>query len=146
MLLPLRIDPVGVYRFKVEIGGIQVGGFTEVSGLELEIETEQIYEGGLSNSVHVLPKKVKYKNIVLKKGIANGSELIDWFRDCINGNITRRYGSIILYDSIGEPVKVWSFTSAYPVKCSWSSLNAKGSQEVAIETIELAHESLTIVL
>ncbi|HEX2927232.1 MAG TPA: phage tail protein [Ruminiclostridium sp.] len=137
-------DPVGVYRFKVEIDGLQVGGFSEVQGLEMELETEEIKEGGLNNLVHKLPKKIKFSNLIFKKGVTSNSELINWFNNCITGTVNRKNGSVTLNDSEGNPVISWIFLGAYPVKCSWSSLNAKGSQEVAIETVEFIHSGLRI--
>lgn len=139
-----NIDPVGVYRFKVEVDGLQVGGFAEIQGLEMELETEEIKEGGLNNLVHNLPKKVKFKNLVFKRGVTTNSVLLDWFNDCTSGTISRKNGSVMLYDSEGYPVICWIFIAAYPVKCSWSSLNAKGAQEVAIETIEFAHSGIRV--
>ncbi|KNY25322.1 phage tail protein [Pseudobacteroides cellulosolvens] len=138
-------DPIGVYRFTVEKSGLQVGGFSEVSGLESELETEQIYEGGLNNAVHHLIKKVKYGRLVLKKGICLSGTMEKWFEDCKDGNIERTDITINLNDSSEMPVLVWNFKKAYPVKYSGPRLTAQSSTEVAIETLELVYEELSCI-
>jgi phage tail-like protein len=135
--------PPGVFRFSVEIDGLTVGGFSEVSGLNIEIETEQIREGGLNNFVHNLPKKVKYNNLVLKRGMTVGDDLLKWFTQCKDGNITRKNGAVTLMDREGKVAKIWVFVSAYPVKLLAPNLNSKSDSDVAIETIELVHSGIS---
>lgn len=147
-------DPVGVYQFTVEIQGLQVGGFSEVSGLEAELETEQIFEGGLNNVVHNLPKKIKNGRLILKKGICICGTLDNWFNEIKNGTITKRDITVSLYDSditkrvnsndlVTTPVQVWNFVGAYPVKYSGPRLVAQNSNEVAIEAIEFVYHEVS---
>ncbi|PHP45458.1 hypothetical protein B6V01_004070, partial [Methanosarcinales archaeon ex4572_44] len=76
-----RNDPYQSFRFLVEIHGLIVGGFSEVSGLQAETETEEIREGGVNDHVHKLPKITKYPNITLKRGITDSDILWRWHRD-----------------------------------------------------------------
>jgi phage tail-like protein len=71
-----RVDPLNNYNFKVEIDGIQVGGFSEASGLESTVEVVEYREGGLNNTVHKLPGKTTYSDIVLKRGTTGGDNTL----------------------------------------------------------------------
>ncbi len=138
-------DPVGVFRFVVEVDGLQVGGFSEVSGLDVELETEKVLEGGLNNYVHHLPKRVSGGKLILKRGIVpTDSGLLNWFNDCINGAITRKSGIVMLLNLEGLPVREWVFYGAYPVKVIGPQLNAQGQGSVAIETIELVYGKMHV--
>jgi phage tail-like protein len=139
-----RHDPFAVFRFRVEIDGIQLAGFHEASGLDSGQETIDYREGNeKTSSVRKLPGLRKYSNIVLKRGITQDDELWQWRKLVTDGNIAqaRRNGAIILIDDQGADVVRWTFVNAWPVKYVGPSLNATGN-DVAIETLELAHEGL----
>lgn len=135
------LNPYTAFNFLVEIQGLVVGGFSEVSGLQAETETEDYHEGGRNNFVHKLPKVTKYPNIVFKRGISDAFELWEWHQNVIAGQIQRQNGSVILLDITGSEKWRWNFSSAYPVK--WIGPELKGdSNTVAVETLELAHNGL----
>ncbi|MCK4731650.1 MAG: phage tail protein [Methanophagales archaeon] len=136
-----RKDPYLSFRFLVEIQGLIVGGFSEVSGLQAETETEDIQEGGVNDYVHKLPKITKYPNITLKRGITDSDALWKWHQDVVNGIIKRKNGFIILLDGEGNEKWRWSFERAYPVKWTGPELRADGNT-VAVESIELAHNGI----
>jgi phage tail-like protein len=135
-----RKDPYLSFRFLVEIQGLIVGGFSEVSGLQAETETEEIREGGVNDYVHKLPKITKYPNITLKRGITDSDALWNWHQDVVNGIIIRKSGFIILLDGEGNEKWRWSFERAYPVQWTGPELRAD-SNTVAVESIELAYSS-----
>jgi phage tail-like protein len=141
MTLAERKDPYLSSRFLVEITGLVVGGFSEVSGLQAETEFEEIKEGGVNDYIHKLPKITKYPNLTLKRGITNSTDLWQWHQDVINGRIVRKSGSIILMDSEGNEKWRWNFIDAYPTKWTGPDLKADGSN-VAIEALELAHNGI----
>ena len=64
-------DPYGGFRFRVEISGLQVGGFNELSGIEREVQIEDFREGGVNDHTHKLATVTKYQNLTLKRGIAS---------------------------------------------------------------------------
>ncbi|WP_456401952.1 phage tail protein [Hydrogenimonas sp.] len=142
-------EPLLNYRYRVEIDGLVVAGFSEVSGLGSEVETEEFKEGG-AGFVRRLPSGFKQSNIVLKKGMGLSTDLIDWYREVVKA---LRYGKpipktpnlyISLIDSEGEERIRFRITSAYPIKWSGPELKGSGS-DVAIETIELVHEGMEVV-
>ena len=143
--MAIRLDPVNNYNFKVEIDGIQVGGFSEASGLESTIETIEYREGGENSTVRKLPGKTTFSDIVLKRGTAPSGDntLYNWHRQTVLGQIERKNGSIIVLDRAGQEVLRYNFFNAWPMKWNPSDFNATG-KEVAIEEFSLAHEGVEV--
>ncbi len=138
-----RKDPYLGFNFLVEIGGQVAGGFSEVTGLQVEVETEDYREGGRNEYVHRLAGPVKYSaNLVLKHGITASDDLWRWHQDVRQGKIQRQNVSIILLDSTQEEKRRWEFEAACPVKWVGPDLRA-GQAEVAVESVELVHRGLT---
>ncbi|MBW7886562.1 MAG: phage tail protein [Caldilineaceae bacterium] len=136
-------DPYLSFKFRVEIKGIEVAGFSEVSGIQVEIETEDYREGGVNEYIHKLAGPARYPtNLVLKRGLMSATALWDWQQQIAHGNITRHNGSIVLMNSAGEEKWRWNFKDAYPVKWSGPDLRGNGT-EVALETLELVHRGLS---
>lgn len=134
-------DPYLSYRFRIEIEGITFAQMSEVTGLQIETETESYEEGGWNFFVHQLPKGTKYQHIVLKRGITDIDQMWQWYEDVISGKFKRKSISIILKDSAGNDRWRWTFKDAFPVKWTGPELKAD-SNTVAFETIELAHHGL----
>lgn len=137
-----RRDPLAAFRFRVELDGMIVGGFSEVSGLQAEMETEDYREGGLNSYVHKLPKATKYSNFILKRGLTNSVELWNWFNATANGQIKRRNGSLIVLDASGNESWRWNFSQAYPVKWAGPEFKAD-SGSIAFESVELVHNGFS---
>lgn len=134
----LPVYPYPSFRFRIEIGGMTIAQVSEVSGLEVETETETIEEGGVNNLLHELPKRTKFRHIVLKRGITDREDLWKWHQEVVGGRFSRKNGSVVLMDADGTDQWLWNFSSAYPVKWSGPELKAD-SNTVAFETVELAH-------
>jgi phage tail-like protein len=137
-------DAIGAFRFKVELDGLLVGGFSEVTGIQSETEVMEYPEGGLNTHVHILPKQTKYSRIVLKRGITQSSELWDWYDGVAGGTIKRKSGSVILHNHAAKEICRWNFFEAYPVKWHGPDLNAT-SGNVAVESIEIVHNGLKTI-
>lgn len=140
----MKQDPYMSFKFRVEIDGIFVAGFSEVTGLAFETETETVEEGGVNDFVHILPKRTKRQNIILKHGITDNDVLWNWYQDVVNGKFKRKNGCIVLQyvDKNEEEKRRWEFYRAYPVKWTGPELRAESST-VAFESIELVHEPVT---
>lgn len=133
--------PYTSFRFRIEIEGITVAQVSEVTGLQIETETETYEEGGVNDFVHQLPKRTKYQHITLKRGITDLYDMWKWYEDVVSGRIERKDGAIVLMDVTGEDKWRWNFSEAYPVKWTGPDLRAD-SNTVAFETIELAHHGI----
>jgi phage tail-like protein len=137
-----RIDPFLACNFRVEIDGIATASFSEVSGLEVEIDVIEYRNGNdTSNSVRKLPGLNKVTDITLKRGITQDSSLWDWINSAIQGNFSRRLMSIVMQDELHNDVIRWNLSNAWPHKWSGPVFNAK-SNEVAIETLVISYERL----
>jgi phage tail-like protein len=133
------------FRFTVEIGGIEEAVFSECSLPVLEVEIHEQKEGGYNSGAHLLPGPVKAGRITLKRGLAQSSDLLGWYRDVANGNVrdAERQISVVMYDSMLEEVMRWNFERAYPVKWTGPAFKTANS-EIAIETLELAFAAVSV--
>lgn len=133
--------PYPSFRFRIEISGITVAQVSDVTGLQIETETELFEEGGVNDFVYKLPKRTKYQNITLKRGITDLDEMWKWYQSVVIGKFIRKNGSIVLMDAAGEDKWRWNFHGAFPVK--WTGPDLKSdSNTVAFESIELAHHGI----
>jgi len=118
-----------------------VGGFSECTGIEMAMAPEEYKEGGRNGGLLKFPTRVTWSNLILKRGLANSTELWDWHYGFAIGEGTRRDGMITLLDEQRSTRCIWYFTRGLPIKYSGPALNAT-QNNVAIETIEIAHEGL----
>ncbi len=138
-----RKDPLLSYNFLVEIDGITRAGFREASGLDSSQDPVEYREGTDAFTSRKLPGMVKYSNISLKWGMTDDLEMLEWRQKTADGMVERRNGSIVLLDAAGQEKVRWNYHEAWPTKWTGPSFNATGN-EVAIETLELAHEGLSL--
>ncbi|MEO3815981.1 phage tail protein [Plantactinospora sp. B24E8] len=138
-------DPPFTGRFVFAVDGITIGAFTEVSGLSVQIEVEEVAEGGQNAYTHKLLGRMKWPNLVLKRGITDSDALFAWLAECsgegltLKGNkVVPRDGEISVLEGRGGPVRSWHFTGAKPVK--WTGPRfAASSRELAVEELEVCH-------
>src|SRR5258708_36722787 len=90
----IRFDPYRSFNFFVEIQGILSGGFSEVSGLQAETETQEYAEGGLNTYVHHFAGRTRYPPLVLKHGLTSLDGLGAWHQNVIERKVTRLSGPI----------------------------------------------------
>ncbi len=139
-----RTDPFKSFSFLVEIDGVASAGFKAVSGLAAEAEVVEYREGAdKMSSSRKLPGRVEYPNVTLKRGLATSRDLWDWWTTVRDGALQRRSVAITLLDDARQPVLRWLLREAWPVKWEISELDAS-KNEIAIETLELAHEGLEL--
>lgn len=136
--------PMPAYHFRVDWGGVNIG-FMEVTGLNINVDVTEYRSGSDPvQSSRKMPGLIHYSNIVLKRGITKGdSDFIKWIKTIQLNTVERRDITISLLNENHEPVMIWKVHNAFPVKYSGPDLVADSS-DVAIESLELAHERLTI--
>ena len=138
--------PLPKFHFLVDWNGSKVG-FTEVTGLDIQVEVIEYREGSSPEYSKIkMPGLQKFSNITLKRGTFNGDkEFYTWMRTVNLNAVERRNITISLLNENHDPVMSWTARNAFPTKVQASDLKADGN-EVAIETLELAHEGLTLVI
>jgi phage tail-like protein len=138
------VEKLGENHFVLKLWNLEeIGAFREITGLQMEREILEYAEGGCNDFVNKLPGRVKHPNLVLKRGVTDQCQLVEWFQD---SQITpvRMDVSVTLVDPALKPVREWMFEQAYPVKWIGPNLNA-GSDSPATEQLELAHSGFTEV-
>ena len=141
-----RIDPFRAFNFKVYIDGKDVGGFSEVSGLSSDGDVVDYREGtDLELTTRKLPGLRKYNPITLKRGYTTDRYLWIWYASISAGKRERRDGTIALRNDEGKEVMRWHFENAWINKIEGPTFKASGN-EVAMESVELVHEGLTVEL
>ncbi|ABG33655.1 phage tail protein [Roseobacter denitrificans] len=138
------IWPLPKFHFQVKWDDTELA-FQEVSGLDIESEPLE-YRAG-NNPVFSkikMPGMIKYSNITMKKGVfVKDNALFDWFAEIKMNVIKRKAITISLLDEAQAPTMVWKVQNAFPIKVTGTDLKAEGN-EVAVESIEIAHEGFVI--
>ncbi len=138
-----RVDPYMGFNFVVEAGGLPLGGFSSVSGLDATIGNGLEYQEGGASEPYPLGTSVSYSSLVLSKGVADIGVLWQWFAGAKRGLIHRRTVSVVLLDSRQTPVIAWLCQGAFPTK--WVGPSFDASQDaVAVERIELSYQNLRL--
>ncbi len=146
-------DPLAAFRFRLSLGDIEIAGFTECTGLEMETKVFEYKEGGLNTHTLKFPERAELKNLVLKRGLTTSYDLFDWYVDVANGafrhanqrppgpeDVDRKI-SIAIVDAGGEVSREWVLRRAFPVKWTGPELKSTDSS-TCFETIELSHEGI----
>ncbi len=138
--------PMPKFRFDVDFGTELTGiSFQEVSGMDKEV---QVIEYRASNnplfSTIKMPGIAKYGNVTMKRGIFVGDNRFwNWMSEITMNTIARRTVIIRLLNENGKVTMQWSLANAWPTKITSTDLKSDGN-EVTVDTIEIAYESLTI--
>jgi phage tail-like protein len=136
-------DPPFTGRFTFQVDGVELGSFMEVSGLSVQVEVEELVEGGVNGYVHRLPGRMKWPNLLLKRGVTKSDVLFAWLASMQQGYSSGKpekpsNASVVLCGPQGDEVRRWSVEGAYPVKWTGPKLAAT-SNELALEELEICH-------
>jgi len=135
----IRDDPFKSYVFRIEIDGIEVFGFREVSGLSNKTDFFEYQEGGENQYTHKFVGQTTFSNLILKNGIVLDNWVYEWRELVIDGKIKEalRTISIVLSGGTSSNDRVWKFYDVWP--CKWESSKFDAMHDgLAIETLELA--------
>ena len=138
--------PLPKFHFQVDWAGNKLS-FTEATGLDIQVEVIEYRHGDSKEFSKIkMPGLRKYSNITLKRGTFQGDhDYYNWLSEIQDDRAnTRRDVVIRLLNEQHEPVAAWKAVRCFPVKVQASDLKSDGN-EVAIETIEIAHEGLSLV-
>jgi len=136
--------PLPVFHFTVQWGGTRIG-FSEVSGLTQENQAIEYRDGSFPEYSSIkMPGLRKFSNVTLKRGIVKAdNDFFKWLSTVKLNKVERRDVVVSLLDENHTPVMTWKIQNAFPVKVEGPGLKASGN-EVAIESIEIAHEGLEL--
>jgi len=136
-------NPLVGFHFAIDIQGVIKGFFTECSGLGSEhevIEHKVVTEKG-QEVVMKIPGRLKWENIVLKRGITSSMDIWDWRKQVEDGKVdgARRDGSIIMFDQTLKEIARWNFERGWPLKVTGPQPKAD-SNEIGVEELTITHE------
>ncbi|HEX2980286.1 MAG TPA: phage tail protein [Anaerolineaceae bacterium] len=155
-LAGIRFDPAPAYLFYVSISGKIVALFTGCEGIQMTRAVEEYREGGLNDSVHLLPGPISAGRLTLRRGVSISRVLWDWFTEGLYNCKVEKVSMSVIQGTPGiDPlvlagktgvgiVKMWDIEDAYPVSYSISSLDVKSTDQVAIESVEIACRTITL--
>jgi len=142
--------PLPVFFFRVDIGGREIG-FQEVQGLGADIEYEELRDVANASSTNRTFKKIKYKNLILKKGVFKDGlndikDVAAIFYQAGGGRNPRVTPTTIIIDLLNEgeqEVLTWTLRGCVPVKYEFGALNAMQS-DILIETMEFQYQEMKV--
>ena len=121
----------------LQIGGVKVGGFSEVTGLSTDSNVVEYREGG-DPTFYKVPGKSKVTYVTLKRGVVPDSSLYDWYESKVAKT------TVLKVVPAGGPPKIFHLYDCTPAKYTGPSLHGKGSGAVAIEELVLSCEYITL--
>jgi phage tail-like protein len=140
-----KMDPLVGFHFRLDLGGKAVGFFTECSGIgsENEVIEHKVVQDG-KELVMKIPGRLKWENIVLKRGITDSMDIWDWRKKVETGKVedARINGSILMMDQELNTVAQWDFNRAWPAKVTGPQPKAD-SNEIGIEELTITHEYIS---
>jgi phage tail-like protein len=126
--------------FMVSIQGVTIGIFTNCSGLRVEVEVFEYAEGGVNESLHHLPGRLRYPHLVLSRGLTDEKALLDWFsKSCREAE--RKEITVTLEQAGGSGTRSWTFADAYPVSWTGPELDTHNNA-IGGETLTIAHSGM----
>ncbi len=140
----LRMLTTAAFRFVVTVKGIPLGAFTECSLPTIEVDVQDVQEGGLNTYTHQLPGRRKPARVTFRNGVGVASQMLAWYMETLQEKFDRHDVSVVLLNGTLTPVMTWHFIDAYPVKWSGPQLRSDDNA-IAIQSLELAFGEFMIL-
>ncbi len=143
-----RENPYGAFNFMVKLGDMGgydqiAGGFSEVSGLGMEVDYVEYRNGNdKENHVRKLPGLSRAFDVTLRRGVIGDLRLFEWLRATSQGDAAAQTVTITMLNERRESVVSFVLRNAQPKKWMGPTLNAKGGGEVAMEELVLTCEGV----
>ena len=132
--------------FIVEVDSVPIGRFSEISGLQVDIDVFEYAEGGEHGFVHKLPGRLTWPNLVLKRGVTEDDNLLKWLQKSAGDGMVKRKGkvertsaAITLVGANGKRLRSWVVDDAMPVRWTGPNFASEATDELAEEELEIAH-------
>ena len=147
-----RENPYPAFNFIVALGGDQgsgdlgaiIGGFSDVSGLGMEVKYSEYRNGNEKvSTVRKVPNTHTVDDVTLKRGVVGAVDAFTWLKTVRDGTADPRTVTISMLDESREnTVCTWTLRRAQPKKWSGPTMAAKGGGDVAMEEIVFVHEGV----
>jgi phage tail-like protein len=141
----LSTDALAAYHFSIEVDGITLAQYQEVSGITSEMDVLELKENTKDGKyiLHKLPGNRKPPTITLKRAKNSSMDIWNWHKKIYQGDVVaaRKHGSIVVYDYNNKEVSRYNFMNAWPSKVTTSALKS-GATEIVTEEVTLVCEEL----
>jgi phage tail-like protein len=137
-------DALTAARFSLTIDGVEIAQFSELAGINSEIEPVELMEtNGEKLFLKKLPGKAKPATVTLKRGVTKDVGIFAWHQSVREGQLAaaRKSCTLTMYDTAGTATAKYYLESAWPSKVEISALKA-GASEVLYETVTLTSEDI----
>jgi phage tail-like protein len=138
-------DPLIVFQFALEMGGMITGYFSECGGIgsESEIVAHKIVDDNGHEYEQKIPGRLKWGDVSLKRGITDNLQVWEWRKLVEEGKMkdARKNGSILMFDRDYKLAARWDFVNGWPSKVSGPNLKADGN-EYGVEEVSIVHEGI----
>ena len=145
--MPERTIPYSAFNYLVSFaGGETHGGFSEVSGLGVELTVAEYRNGNdMENHVRKVVGMHKVTDATFKRGVINSLALWTWINQSFTGGPNTKVNvRVTLLDEERNAVQSWILRNAVPKSYKGPTLTGKGGEDVAIEELVLASEGFAI--
>ena len=141
----LSTDALAAYHFSIEVDGITLAQYQEVSGITSEMDVLELKENTKDGKyiLHKLPGNRKPPTITLKRAKNSSMDIWNWHKKIYQGDVAaaRKHGSIVVYDYNNKEVSRYNFMNAWPSKVTTIALKS-GATEIVTEEVTLVCEEL----
>jgi phage tail-like protein len=137
-------DALTAARFSLTIDGVEIGQFSELAGINSEVEAVELMEtNGDQLFLKKLPGKRKPPTVTLKRGKNKDMGVFAWHQSVVEGQLAaaRKSCTLTMYATDGTATAKYYLESAWPSKVEISGLKA-GASEVLYETVTLTCEDI----
>jgi phage tail-like protein len=137
-------DALTAAKFSLTIDGVEVGQFSELAGINSEVEPVELMETtGDQLFLKKLPGKRKPATVTLKRGMNKDLGVFAWHQSVVEGQVAaaRKSCTLTMYASDGTATAKYYLENAWPSKVEISGLKA-GASEVLYETVTITMEDI----
>ena len=142
---PLGGEPPISSRFLLEVDGVEIGVFLEVTGLEVSVDVVEYTEGGVNGYVRKFPAVLNWPNLVFRRGLTDNDALFDWLGKSSGegfaanaSTLTRSTGAVTILGQGGQRLRAWDIVDVFPVRWVGPRLTSESSLAL-YEELEVAH-------
>jgi phage tail-like protein len=140
-----KFDAIIGASFGFEFDKHQAKGIMEISGLKQELDMIEV-KTQTSDGKYVINKIVgrpKAGTVTITRALTEDTQFADWVREAQEGKMPRTNGSVIVYDTLMQPIMRYSLLDCQPATLEIGTLKA-GDTNVTTEKLTIHHTGLSV--
>jgi phage tail-like protein len=140
-----KFDSIIGASFGFEFDKHQAKGIMEISGLKQEFDMVEV-KTQTAEGKYVINKIVgrpKAGTVTITRALTEDMQFADWVKEAADGKLPRTNGSVIVYDTMLNPILRYSLLDCLPSSVEVGTLKA-GDASVTTEKLTLHHTGINI--